>query len=225
MDIAAKIAQRNRELVEIINRTRIDASYAYDNERLLAEKTGLMARDCARVLDFGKSSRGNYKRFRQDQIVTADINRFEDYPDILIDICDWDTFPDETFDGVIVNAVIEHVYDPAAAVANVHRVLRDGGVCLAYAPFIFHYHAPRSLVFQDYFRFTKDGMAYLFRDFSEVTLYPVRGWASSAVNFLFPGWKRGLERKLPGANRFLDTVLAGKHHEVQVSGYTVWAVK
>ena len=38
-------------------------------------------------------------------------------------------FPDATFDAVHASWLLEHVPDPARVVAEVHRVLKPGGVC------------------------------------------------------------------------------------------------
>lgn len=43
-------------------------------------------------------------------------------------------YPDDTFDVVISNHVIEHVPDPAALIAECHRVLKPGGQIVAYTP-------------------------------------------------------------------------------------------
>lgn len=44
-------------------------------------------------------------------------------------------FPDETFDYVVSNDVLEHVADLAAAMRETRRILKRGGVCLATFPF------------------------------------------------------------------------------------------
>jgi SAM-dependent methyltransferase len=43
-------------------------------------------------------------------------------------------FPDASFDGAILKDVLEHVLEPARLVAEVRRVLRDGGRAFASAP-------------------------------------------------------------------------------------------
>jgi SAM-dependent methyltransferase len=43
-------------------------------------------------------------------------------------------FDDEAFDGVVMKDLLEHVADPVALVAEVHRVLRAGGLLFASSP-------------------------------------------------------------------------------------------
>ncbi|MDP5277499.1 class I SAM-dependent methyltransferase [Sphingomonas sp. DG1-23] len=45
-------------------------------------------------------------------------------------------YPDDSFDIVVSHDVIEHVDDPASALAEIHRVLRPGGIAyLAFPPY------------------------------------------------------------------------------------------
>ena len=63
-------------------------------------------------------------------------------------------FEDEVFDGVIFQAVLEHVRDASAALNEIRRVLRPGGAVFVEVPFMQGYHAaPR-----DYRRFTEQGL-------------------------------------------------------------------
>jgi SAM-dependent methyltransferase len=50
-------------------------------------------------------------------------------------------YPDEHFDLVFCNSVIEHVTDPGFFFADVHRVLRPGGRFIAKTPNRWHYVA------------------------------------------------------------------------------------
>jgi ubiquinone/menaquinone biosynthesis C-methylase UbiE len=45
-------------------------------------------------------------------------------------------FQIESFDGVIVQAVLEHVFDPNRYVEEIHRVLKMDAVVYAETPFI-----------------------------------------------------------------------------------------
>jgi SAM-dependent methyltransferase len=80
-------------------------------------------------------------------------------------------FEDETFDGVIVQAVLEHLVDPQRCVQEIHRVLKDGGVVYAETPFMQQVHMGR----YDFTRFTHSGHRRLFRHFAEIASGPVGG--------------------------------------------------
>jgi SAM-dependent methyltransferase len=53
-------------------------------------------------------------------------------------ICDAHDLPfaDASFDGVVVQAVLEHVADPARCVEEIHRILKPEGVVYAETPFM-----------------------------------------------------------------------------------------
>lgn len=63
-------------------------------------------------------------------------------------------FRDEAFDGVIFQAVLEHVRDARAALSEILRVLRSNGAVFVEVPFIQGYHAAP----QDHRRFTERGL-------------------------------------------------------------------
>jgi SAM-dependent methyltransferase len=73
-------------------------------------------------------------------------------------------FPDETFDGVVVQAVLEHVVDPYRCAAEIHRVLKPRGIVYAETPFVQQVHGGR----YDFTRFTHLGHRRLFRRFEEM---------------------------------------------------------
>lgn len=81
-------------------------------------------------------------------------------------ICDAHDLPfaNESFDGVIVQAVLEHVVDPVRCVSELHRVLRKRGLVYAETPFMQQVHMGR----YDFTRFTHLGHRRLFRCFEEV---------------------------------------------------------
>ncbi len=73
-------------------------------------------------------------------------------------------FADGSFDGVVVQAVLEHVLSPATVVAEIHRVLRDGGLVYAETPFMQAVHEGAF----DFTRFTDLGHRRLFGRFEEI---------------------------------------------------------
>jgi SAM-dependent methyltransferase len=86
-------------------------------------------------------------------------------------------FRDETFDGVWVQAVLEHVLDPPAVVAEIHRVLKPGGLVYADTPFIQQVHEQA----YDFTRFTLSGHRWLFRRFEEIDAGAVGGAGKALV--------------------------------------------
>lgn len=82
---------------------------------------------------------------------------------------------DETFDGVVIQAVLEHVADPYRCVAEIHRVLAANGVVYAETPFMQPVHAGR----YDFTRFTDLGHRRLFRQFRAIASGQVGGPGSS----------------------------------------------
>jgi SAM-dependent methyltransferase len=81
-------------------------------------------------------------------------------------ICDAHDIPfeDGSFDGVIVQAVLEHVVDPYRCVAEIYRVLTDGGLVYSETPFMQQVHGRQF----DFTRFTFLGHRRLFRRFEEI---------------------------------------------------------
>lgn len=68
-------------------------------------------------------------------------------------ICDGHDLPfaDASFDGVVAQAVLEHVVDPARCVEEIHRVLRPDGLVYSDIPFMQQVHG-REFAFTRYSR-------------------------------------------------------------------------
>jgi len=138
-------------------------------------------------------------------------------PDIVGDIHDI-PLKDRSVDAVICKAVLEHIEEPSIAVAELHRILKPGGKALFYVPFLYPYHAERG-VYKDYYRFSKDAVEYLFRNFSKLEYVPVRGFVETWFHFL--PWK--LNRILTPLGRFIDNIL--NRGQNQTSGFNIFVVK
>ena len=180
------------------------------------------------VLDIGKSMREDFNKIKCKEIKTLDINIFQDYPDIQLDLSEEfeieKTELYERFDVIICLAVLEHVYNPFIAIQNLKKMLTHNGIIFCYVPFLYHYHAPRDLYFQDYYRYSKDGLAYLLKDFKDVKIYPVRGRLSSAMHILFGSmWKKTFEKLK--FNLFLDRFFSKNKNSMQTGGYNFIAIK
>lgn len=88
-------------------------------------------------------------------------------------LCDAHKLPFEssTFDGVWIQAVLEHVLDPQIVVSEIHRVLRKDGLIYAETPFMQQVHERA----YDFTRFTLSGHRWLFRRFEQINAGPVTG--------------------------------------------------
>ena len=97
-------------------------------------------------------------------------------------------------------------------------MLKENGTIYGYVPYLNYYHAPNDLKFQDYFRFSKDALVYLFKDFSKVKLFPIRGRISTPLNMMFAGrWKKYIEKT--SLNILLDKLSSDEKNIKQCSGF------
>ena len=219
--IIGKPEENNEILKKIVKKIIIDEKYILNEIEFRDEIISEIKSDM-HILDIGKSMRGKYEKILCKDKKTLDINLFEDYPDYQCDLSDdqptVNTDIQNKFDVIICLAVLEHVYNPFSAVKNIRSMLKKNGILFGYVPFLYHYHAPSKLEFQDYYRFTKDGLSYLLKDFNEVKLYPVRGRVSTSMHILMGSmWKRIFERF--GVNKYIDRFSSSKKNITQCSGY------
>ncbi|MCK5096128.1 MAG: class I SAM-dependent methyltransferase [Candidatus Pacebacteria bacterium] len=139
-------------------------------------------------------------------------------PDIVGDIHNM-PFGNNELDGIICNAVLEHIENPFKAVSEMYRVLKPNGACFVYVPFLYYYHAQPGY-YKDYWRYTKDSLKMLFKDFSVMEIQNVRGaletwiYISPLGRVEFFAW---LARK--------GDILFKKMNSSQVSGYFIYLEK
>jgi SAM-dependent methyltransferase len=122
-------------------------------------------------------------------------------------VCDGHHLPfaDGAFDGVVVQAVLEHVLDPSQVVDEIYRVLRPGGLVYAETPFMQQVHEGP----YDFTRWTEIGQRRLFRMFKEIDRGMCAG-PSSALLWSLCYFARSLPRKRSSLQLILEklTVLS-----------------
>ena len=207
----------NEDLIGLIKKTKIN--YYYLKHQIDFRERILKDIDISdHILDIGMAMRDSHKKIKAELLETLDVNDFGEYPNIICDICSDISGLEKKYDKIICLAVLEHVYDPTKAVANLRKMLKEKGTIYGYVPYLYYYHAPNNLKFQDYYRFSKDALAYLFRDFQNVELFPIRGRISTPLNILFAGrWKRYVEKT--SINILLDKFVGDEKNTKQCSGF------
>ncbi|OGF27365.1 hypothetical protein A2477_03955 [Candidatus Falkowbacteria bacterium RIFOXYC2_FULL_47_12] len=200
-------------------------------DQFFKEKIIKIFTECQSIVDIGGGlrvlkDRGNrYDKNRQwvlpyvkkvDYKILDPVPDF--YPDIIGDIHAL-PFVDNSQEAILCLAILEHVENPIQAYQELYRVLKPGGYCLVYVPFLFYYHAEVGY-YKDYWRFSEDALRYLSKDFSRVEMQNVRGALATWLH-INPLGTYAVLKHLAGA---LDK-LFHKVNSKQTSGYYVFLVK
>lgn len=118
--------------------------------------------------------------------VRKDVVNIDFYPfngvDILADLCQL-PFKDNSVDAIVNEFVLEHVKNPQAIISEMRRVLKPGGLIYVSVPFLISFHSSPD----DYYRWTKNGLRELMKDFLEEDL-GVRSGPTSAMVSVVIGW-------------------------------------
>lgn len=110
------------------------------------------------------------------------MSSYEVAPNVpFVDIHDLSAYPRNHYDFVILDEILEHVEKPWVAIEEIHQILKPGGCLITSSPFLIAVHK----VPNDYWRFTKDGIAVLLEKFETVETH---SWGnSSAATYLMKG--------------------------------------
>jgi hypothetical protein len=199
---AGKIARLADRLDLALPHTRNGLKYNFLTDEL-REETGIV--DTHAVSGHGYD--GNVKQMIRDfptgLILDCGAGRRPVYYDNVVnyEIVDYDTtdilgvgerlpFKDDSFDGVVSVAVLEHVRDPFACAAEIARVLRPGGRLFCVVPFLQPEHGyPRH-----YYNMAPQGLRALFE--RRLTIDDHRVYASIlpvwALRWIVRSWADGL---------------------------------
>ncbi|MEK7173681.1 MAG: methyltransferase domain-containing protein [Patescibacteria group bacterium] len=117
-------------------------------------------------------------------------------------------FPADMFDVVIADQIIEHIEGSVEeAVREVHRVLKPGGIAIITTVFMYPAHwGPKDL-----WRFSPDGLQYLFRNFSEII--QCEGWGNRYYHMLAMFHKKIRDWNVPDRTVSITHWLATKNEK------------
>ena len=131
----------------------------------------------ARILDVGAGVRPYYPLFGE---IAGDYigNDVTARPGIT-SVCPVEQLdqPDASFDLVLCTQVLEHVRYPAAALAEMTRVLRPGGSLFLSTHGVYPWHPDPN----DYWRWTQQGFEAMFEDVDGLSLVELQPLAGSAA--------------------------------------------
>jgi len=96
-------------------------------------------------------------------------------------------FGNATFQGIVCQAVLEHTRDPEIIIEEIHRILQKRGILYVEVPFLQGFHPNPT----DYYRYTLEGIKYLFSGFFQIDSGVCVG-PSSALSWLFREYISGL---------------------------------
>lgn len=134
---------------------------------------GLKANGAGRVLVIGSGTKGagTEKLWNSPDLEKVGVDIYPSESVKYIADAHFLPFADQSFDGVFIQAVLEHVIDPVAVVSEIHRVLKSNGLVYAETPFMQQVHEGA----YDYTRFTPLGHRLLFKHFESLSFGPKDG--------------------------------------------------
>ena len=154
-----------------------------------------------KVLDIGCGKKPYQKYFNCEYIGLDPVEEVK--PDIVANA--WDIpCQDNEFDGVILNQALEHIAETKKTISEIKRILKPGGLCIITVPQTMKNHSiplsPEKSGLDnfdktkvrhwnvDYYRFTKFGLIYLFRDFQVIEIRETNGYCETMfqlANYFF----------------------------------------
>ncbi|WP_414527894.1 class I SAM-dependent methyltransferase [Nodularia chucula] len=118
-----------------------------------------------KILEIGGSNSQNSMTFFPEfEYLNLDIDYNENLPTIVGDITKPIDLPNNSFDIIVSHQTFEHINEPWKAAQEIVRLLKPGGFCYISTVWSWRYHP----VPIDYWRFSPDCLAFLFRDLQKL---------------------------------------------------------
>ena len=174
-----KLHTSNSIIGKLYKKTFIAPIYPYFNENKVLER---ICKKGFTIIDVG----GNVGSFSNINKKNVNYTRLDidpsTKPNIIADALHL-PFKDNSADVIIAKAIFEHIKDPFATVSEIYRVLKKDGILFSLVPFFYRIHASPS----DFYRFTKDGLKYLLKEFKKTEIKPCGGYMSALGNCFYIG--------------------------------------
>jgi SAM-dependent methyltransferase len=166
-------------------------------------------------LDIGSGS-SPYKRYLEcDRYISVDkkstqaVTYQENQNEVEADAREL-PFEDGYADTILLNQVLEHIFEYDKVLSETHRVLNSSGKLVISVPFIFHIHAQPN----DYFRFSKYGLEKLLQKHGyKILEFNNNGYFGTAIisiinSFIWQVWNAHPSLKLLRNTLFLLPILS-----------------
>ena len=185
---AAQIENGEFYGVELINKyslkNYVDAFFAKQTPaRMLHDylARSILKKLTGKVIEIGAISSRNY--YETSTVNAEKYIKTNLYPDseaiLMLDATNMD-LEDNSVDGIICLAVLEHIYDYDKALSEFYRVLKPGGTLVISAPFLYGFHAAPC----DYFRFTHSFWREKMKEYQEIKIYQIGNKCSVIAHLL-----------------------------------------
>lgn len=125
-------------------------------------------RQLGKTIDLGGKNSPYKKWMQTTKYICIDINP-KNNPDIVADAHNLSMIQSNSYDTVVATEVLEHCAEPKKVIKEICRILKKGGHAIISTPFLYPYHPDP----KDYFRYTKDGLSELCKEFEQVTILPL----------------------------------------------------
>lgn len=157
-----------------------------------------------KTLDVGCGKKPYEKIFRSTQYIGLEIDTIENRKNKKAEyFYDGNTFPffDKEYDSVVVNQVLEHVFNPHLFLSEVNRIIKNGGILLITVPFVWDEHEQPS----DYARYSSFGLRYILEDHGFAVIEQRK--SVNDIRVLFQILNGYLYKKILTQNNYLNVFL------------------
>lgn len=144
-----------------------------------------------KILDIGGSKKSGYHELikGEHEILTGNIDSSYDC-DVIFDAQKTWPIESNSYEGVLLINVLEHIYAYDACLEETYRVIASGGIVVGVVPFMFNVHGSPS----DYFRYTRFTIEQVLKEkgFREIEIQELGTGAFSVIYHCLIGFVKWL---------------------------------